>query len=65
MKSITQEQGKTLPDAEGDVLRGLRESICPAPIWFLCFTRGVILLLCCLYYRGGGTCMFNHISPTR
>jgi malonate-semialdehyde dehydrogenase (acetylating)/methylmalonate-semialdehyde dehydrogenase len=26
MKSITLEQGKTLPDAEGDVLRGLRKS---------------------------------------
>lgn len=32
-ENITKEQGKTLIDAEGDVLRGLREySLTPAPI---------------------------------
>jgi hypothetical protein len=28
-KSITREQGKTLPDAEGDVLRGLQVRCLP------------------------------------
>jgi malonate-semialdehyde dehydrogenase (acetylating)/methylmalonate-semialdehyde dehydrogenase len=35
-KLITLEQGKTLPDAEGDVMRGLQVDLC------LCLPHGII-----------------------
>ena len=46
-ENITTEQGKTLPDAEGDVLRGLREYTLIEIQYRRCITN--ICLSVCMY----------------
>lgn len=51
-KNITKEQGKTLIDAEGDVLRGLRK--------FGRLDQNVLMLIFNSFYRGRRALLFDH-----
>ena len=58
---MTEEQGKTIVDAEGDVMRGLRKYYRPFVLYSQCKCNALVLLT----GRGGRAHVQHHVAAAR